>query len=923
MPIDFERINAEALARYPDLLHQWLPGGRLAGREYKCADICGGKGESLSVNTSTGKWSDFAADAGGRDPISLYAAIRHLSQGDAAKELGDDFGCGAPGYSPPPPREKPAEAGEWEPVYPVPDTAPAPPEVFKTKKQGTWVEWPVTRRWAYHDAEGRLIGYVCRFDHPDGSKDVIPQTWCRSTSGQEKWKWHSFTIPRPLYGLDRLAARPAANVIVVEGEKCADALQEMFPDFVVVSWPGGGKAVHYSDLSPLNGRKVLFWPDFDSKTYPPNHTLGGQIMPYHEQPGPAAMLKINRNIGALLNDERILTYTPGGEFPDGWDCYDAIAGGMGREDVLAFIKSRMVHPGEVPTEIADPVPLPPEPEEPPEPSALEPPPLDDADQEPAGEWPSSAPFRVLGYDHGSYFYLPVGSRQVQELTAPAHADKNLLTLARLQWWERAFPGKQGPTWMQAANALFRQAEQVGVYRPDRVRGRGAWEDAGRSVLHLGDRLVIDGRAVGIHEIETNFIYEAAPPLNQVGMDASPLETSAAINFMRLCEMLSWESPIFAKLLAGWCIIAPICGSLPWRPHLWLTGPARSGKSWVVKNILHQSIGPAALMVQSNTTEAGLRQRLKHDALPVVFDEAEGEEKEDQKRVQHVLELMRQASSETGGSILKGSTSGQAQTFTIRSCFAFSSIAVRLKQKADISRVTVLQLTKNPNGREDFERIKEFWRRHMSEEFCSGLRTRTVRLLPVIVRNARTFGDAVADFMGDQRAGDQLGTLLAGAYSLHSGAAIEPQAAREWVRAQEWGDLADHADDEDQDRCLSVILEAIIRTQGDKSAHDLTIGELVRLAVAPARIRGDLSPQVARETLCRYGIRVQQDATEFLVANRNENLRRILRETPWGEGWARMLDRVEGAEKRGSTRFAGQGVQKAVAIPIRHAPEVEK
>jgi hypothetical protein len=33
-PIDFDRINRAALARLPDLLARWLPGGRMEGREY-------------------------------------------------------------------------------------------------------------------------------------------------------------------------------------------------------------------------------------------------------------------------------------------------------------------------------------------------------------------------------------------------------------------------------------------------------------------------------------------------------------------------------------------------------------------------------------------------------------------------------------------------------------------------------------------------------------------------------------------------------------------------------------------------------------------------------------------------------------------------------------------------------------------------
>ena len=80
------------------------------------------------------------------------------------------------------------------------------------------------------------------------------------------------------------------------------------------------------------------------------------------------------------------------------------------------------------------------------------------------------------------------------------------------------------------------------------------------------------------------------------------------------------------LLAGWVALAPTCGCLDWRPHIWLTGGAGTGKS-----LIHRFISPLlhdmGVPVSGNTTEAGLRQTLKSDALPVVFDEAESMKKQ--------------------------------------------------------------------------------------------------------------------------------------------------------------------------------------------------------------------------------------------------------------------------------------------------------
>ena len=70
-------------------------------------------------------------------------------------------------------------------------------------------------------------------------------------------------MPRPLYGLDRLAKRPDAPVLVCEGEKDTDAAQRLLSTVVAVTWPGGSNAVDKADFSPLKGRRVAIWPDND------------------------------------------------------------------------------------------------------------------------------------------------------------------------------------------------------------------------------------------------------------------------------------------------------------------------------------------------------------------------------------------------------------------------------------------------------------------------------------------------------------------------------------------------------------------------------------------------------------------------------------------------------------------------------------
>jgi putative DNA primase/helicase len=62
---------------------------------------------------------------------------------------------------------------------------------------------------------------------------------------------------------DRLANRPSSPVLVVEGEKTADAAGRLFPDYVATTSPAGARAAHKANFAPLMGRMVVIWPDAD------------------------------------------------------------------------------------------------------------------------------------------------------------------------------------------------------------------------------------------------------------------------------------------------------------------------------------------------------------------------------------------------------------------------------------------------------------------------------------------------------------------------------------------------------------------------------------------------------------------------------------------------------------------------------------
>jgi putative DNA primase/helicase len=99
-----------------------------------------------------------------------------------------------------------------------------------------------------------------------------------------------------------VAARLQAPVLVVEGEKTADRGQQLLPDFVVVTWPGGSNAVEKVDWSPLAGRVVTLWHDADVA-------------------GRKAMDQVKRLLGNLGAARISAVELPHG-LPNGWDLAD-------------------------------------------------------------------------------------------------------------------------------------------------------------------------------------------------------------------------------------------------------------------------------------------------------------------------------------------------------------------------------------------------------------------------------------------------------------------------------------------------------------------------------------------------------------------------------------------------------------------------
>jgi putative DNA primase/helicase len=718
--------------------------------------------------------------------------------------------------------------------------------------------------WRYNDDF-----LVCRFPDPVKGKKIRPLMWNGSA-----WVWKHHAKPRPLYWARRSAGAP---VLIAEGEKAADAAAILFPDHAVCTWPGGTPNVDKADWHPLLGQAVTIWPDADDV-------------------GRKAAATLARILLGLRCTVQVVN--PPESQPEGWDLADALAEKWSQAKVAKAVLS-----------CAKAVELPPEPE--PEPPTAPPPATP-----PAQPIPSGAPFVCLGFNEGIYYYQPDSTGQVISLSRASHTGTNLLSIAPLAYWETLYPSKTGANWLAAASSLFETQALVGIFSADRIRGRGAWWDDGRSVLHLGDRLLIDGKEQPISKTNgSKFHYQRLASID-IPKRLELLPDELGMEIIDIASRFHWEVPASGLLLAGWIALAPICGAMQWRPHVWLTASAGSGKSAILDRFIGILLESMALFPEGNTTEAFIRQQLRADAIPVIFDEAESNEKADRQRIQNILALARVSSSSGRGVIGKGGADGTAQSFTIRSMFLLCSISTALKQGADQSRFAQLTL-RNPSFLPKPERIAHWSAldaditRLCTAEMGHRLLLRMVRQIPIIRDSVAVFRRAAAERFDSQREGDQYGTLLAGAWSLMNSRPATIDDAYQLIDANNW-DAYREQTEADEERCLQHILQHQVRVEGDRgSAYTRTVWELVELARGTAAAM-EIGMAAAEAHLGRIGIKVEGD--RIVVSNSAKGMRRILDGTAWADCYATVLGRLPGASKAGVVRFKGlAGVSRAVSL----------
>ena len=279
---------------YKNYIQSLLPGGKWQNNEYVVRNPTRNdtKPSSFSINGNTGKWADFATDKAGNDLIGLTAYVKGISSLEACYHIG------VPRHNKINPKEitvkDPMEGNmkinqssieelpplsqeildeltalteEREPAGEV--LAQEPPQItaadthYHSKREfGCFpsVFFP------YKNSLGVTVGHIARWDIKteggETKKEVRPYIY-----DFEKKKWVSKffgTKPqnsRPLYNLPQILERKDATVLIVEGEKSAEAAKLLFPELVATTSSGGASSTHKTEWFWLQGRDIIIAPD--------------------------------------------------------------------------------------------------------------------------------------------------------------------------------------------------------------------------------------------------------------------------------------------------------------------------------------------------------------------------------------------------------------------------------------------------------------------------------------------------------------------------------------------------------------------------------------------------------------------------------------------------------------------------------------
>lgn len=220
---------------------------------------------------------------------------------------------------------KESKPNDW--VYIMPPKGAKVPDLSTLSKSMS-ERYQITYSHPYHNKNGQVVFYTLRLQDKNDpkSKIVVPLSYGFNKHKPDRFIW-SLKKPdfeggkAPLYNCHLLQQLPQKPVLIVEGEKTADAGPNRFGnDYITISWMGGSGAAKRADWTQLAGRDVVIWPDNDA----PGFKAADEIALCLKQVGVGSLRIVDKHVLAK-------------EFPAKWDIADAHPTGKTEQSLKDYL----------------------------------------------------------------------------------------------------------------------------------------------------------------------------------------------------------------------------------------------------------------------------------------------------------------------------------------------------------------------------------------------------------------------------------------------------------------------------------------------------------------------------------------------------------------------------------------------------------
>ena len=640
------------------------------------------------------------------------------------------------------------------------DISLEPGQKRKAGHKGNWVRTEEVAGWNYHSASGRILYRASRFEHEEfkRGKEIRPffpegsQADCKKLSDSlpDGIKWVIGGVPkgqnsRTLYRLPLISSRNGM-VFIVEGEKCASALNKLLRGYnasrdtkiTATCWLGGVAGWKSADFSPLDGRKVILWPDNDDASKSTFTEVGEAL--------------------AGTRGVEVLYLEPSPEWPEKTDVADLIDEGWTLKDIIRFYKA---HSNQI-------VP-------------------DDAEKPIIGQtFDNNQYFRLLGHDPDEK--LVIYNKRTKRIRHHETTTTSMVfqRLATPSWWHAQYPTADPTAVFSKQNEQLIQQDliaasfAIGMFDENLVKGKG-WhrvrdDESGHEVVvcHSGTCLYVEGMKIKLEDFPGREVWlKEKRPVNW-GDPTSPPDNAFPVALAQWIRGFGWQSSNQASNFMGWLVMAPLCGLFPFRPSVWVTGESGVGKSNLITRLVHPLLGTSVESFSKGTTEPTIRRSLRNASLGVILDEFQANfnaRHGGSGAIDTILELMRIGSTEGSGGIGKAA-GDDVDIVEVRTMFMFFSPSLPPSLGvANENRIAHCDLRKPIDAAAYYEQlekletaVKERWP-DLAPVFLHWLMHNYQRIIEVTKKGRQIAAKAL---QGALRNADVYGTLLSAGLFLEAG-----------------------------------------------------------------------------------------------------------------------------------------------------------